>query len=72
LTASELTALIGEAIELSDDPSSYRNNVLDHLHAYGLPNEVTTLLVEEWNEHGVGLDAARATVAHAAHLSVGG
>ncbi|MGV7701759.1 ATP-dependent nuclease [Mycobacterium kansasii] len=67
LTASELTALIGEAIELSDDPSSYRNNVLDHLHAYGLPNEVTTLLVEEWNEHGVGLDAARATVAHAAH-----
>jgi putative ATP-dependent endonuclease of OLD family len=67
LTAAELTALIEKAVELSDDPSSSRNNYLDHLKAHDLPATESTIVVEDWIEHGMGLDAARATVANAAH-----
>jgi hypothetical protein len=67
LNSSELTALIEKAIELSDDPSSFRNNVLDHLKAYGLPDAETTPIVDHWIQRGFNLDAARKTVALAAH-----
>lgn len=67
LTASELTALIEMAVELSDDPSSSRNNFLDHLKAHGLPEAVATLAVDDWIEQGHSLDAAREAVAGAAH-----
>jgi putative ATP-dependent endonuclease of the OLD family len=67
LNSSELTALIEKAIELSDDPSSSRNNMLDHLKAYGLPEAEKAPVVGDWIEHGFNLDAARETVALAAH-----
>ncbi|MFV8246852.1 ATP-dependent nuclease [Mycolicibacterium peregrinum] len=67
LNASELTALIEKAIGLSDDPSSSRNNYRDHLKAYGLPEEMTTLAVGDWIELGLDLDTARDLIANAAH-----
>lgn len=67
LSSSELTALITKAIELSDDPSSSRNNFLDQLKTLGLSGETTTLVVDEWIELGLDLDTARGLIASAAH-----
>lgn len=67
LNGAELTALIEKAIELSDDPSASRNNYLVHLKKCGLSEEITTLVVNDWTELGVDLNAARNHVAHAAH-----
>lgn len=69
LNAAELTALIEMAIELSDDPSSSGNNYLVQLKKYGLPNQVTTLAVNDWIELGLDLDVARDRIALAAHKS---
>lgn len=69
LNGAELTALIEKAIELSDDPSSSRNNYLVHLKKCGLSEGITTLAVNDWIELGVDLDAARNYVADAAHKS---
>lgn len=67
LNASELTALIEKGIELSDDPSSSRNNYLDHLKTCGLPQEAATLAVDDWIRLGLDLDLARQRIAQAAH-----
>ncbi|WP_228649035.1 ATP-dependent endonuclease [Microtetraspora sp. AC03309] len=67
LNATELTALLEKAIELSDDPLSSGNNYLVHLKKCGLPEEVTTLAVNDWIELGVDIEAARDHVARAAH-----
>lgn len=67
LDQSELTALIEKAIEISDDPSSCRNNYLSHLKDHGLPVAESTLVVTDWIEHGLDLDGAREAVAKAAH-----
>ncbi|MGB3473681.1 MAG: AAA family ATPase [Mycobacterium sp.] len=69
LNATELTALIERAIDLSDDPSSSRNNYLDHLKKCGLPETVTTLVVDDWIDLGVDLGTARDRTAHVAHKS---
>lgn len=67
LTASELTTLTARAVELADDPSASPNNYLTQLRTRGLPATITTLDVETWIADGISLDAARQTIAAAAH-----
>jgi hypothetical protein len=67
LNPSEVTAFIEKAIELSDDPTSLRSNVLDHLKAAGLPQAEETLDVDGWIERGFDMELARGTVSLAAH-----
>lgn len=69
LTASELTAMIAQAIDLADDPSASPNNSLTQLKAHGLPSTTTTLDVKTWIADGASLETARETIAAAAHKS---
>ncbi len=66
LDADGLTALIQLGIELSENPEDGATNFLTHLKNFGLPRELTSLVVGDWISSGYALPEARDLVARVA------